>query len=331
MLTLGADMRRRGFVLGLGGTAVWPLAARAQQAVPVIGYLSGRSPDAEAAVRVPFLNALEESGFVAGRNVAIEYRFSDGRDDRLPALAAEFVRRPVAVLVATDRPSAQAAKGATATIPIVFTSGQDPVQLGLVNSLQQPGGNATGVFLFVTELGPKRLGLLREMLPRPGLIAFVVNRNATATTFQVTQMQAAAQALAQPLLVLDASTPQEVEEAFAAMAQRNVVGVLYGAAVFFQVVSDKLIALAARHRIPAMYEWREFVATGGLTSYSPSRTEIGRQVGIYTGRILNGAKPADLPVVQSTRFEFAINLKTANALGLDVPPMLLARADEVIE
>jgi ABC-type uncharacterized transport system substrate-binding protein len=326
-------MRRREFIALLGGAAAaWPLAARAQQAaMPVIGYFSARSLDAEAPIRVPFLKALEGSGFAAGRDVAIEYRFAEGQDERLPMLAAELVRRQVAMLVATDRPSAVAAKAATARIPIVFTSGFDPVQLGLVASFNRPGGNATGVHLFTTELGPKRLSLLRELLPKPGTIAFVVNPNNTLTPFQVTEMQAAAQAVGQPLLVVSVGTEEEVDKAFATMAEGNVAAILYGTTLFFQVIGERLVALAARYRIPALYEWREFVTAGGLMSYSTDRNEVGREAGTYVGRILKGEKPADLPVVQSSRFEFVINLKTAKALGLIVPITLLGRADEVIE
>jgi putative ABC transport system substrate-binding protein len=330
-------VRRREFIAVLGGAAAapcasWPRAARAQQpALPVIGYFSARSPDAEAPVRVPFLKALEESGFVAGRNVAIEYRFAEGRDERLPLLAADLVSQRVAMLVATDRPSAMAAKAATATIPIVFTSGLDPVQIGLVASFNRPGGNATGVALLTTELGPKRLGLLRELLPKPGTIAFVVNPNNATTPFQVQAMQAAAQAVGQSLLVVEAGTEEQIDKAFAMMAERNVAAILYGTTLFFQVISERLVALAARYRIPALYEWREFVTAGGLMSYSTDRNEFGRVAGSYAGRILKGEKPADLPVVQSSRFELVINLKTAKALGCTVPPMLLAQADEVIE
>ncbi|MET0925200.1 MAG: ABC transporter substrate-binding protein [Xanthobacteraceae bacterium] len=331
-------MRRREFITLIAGAAaapslLWPFAARAQQpgGMPVIGYFSGRSPETEAPIRTPFLKALETAGFAAGRNVAIEYRFAEGRVERFPVLAAELVRRQVAMLVATDRPSAVAAKAATATIPIVFTSGLDPVQIGLVASFNRPGGNATGVSLFSTVLGPKRLGLLRELLPQPGTIAFFVNPENTATPLQVTDMQAAAQAVGQPLLIFNAGTEVQVDKAFAAMAERKVAAILYGADVWFQVVTERLVALAARYRIPALYEWREFVTAGGLMSYSTDRTEFGLQAGIYAGRILKGEKPADLPVVQSAKFELVINLKTAKALGLTIPPSLLARADEVIE
>jgi putative ABC transport system substrate-binding protein len=237
----------------------------------------------------------------------------------------------VTILVATDRPSAVAAKAATATIPIVFTIGFDPVQIGLVASFNQPGGNATGVSLLTAELGPKRLGLLRELLSKPGTIAFVVNPNSALTPFQIQEMQAAAQAVGQPLLVVSVGTEDDVDKAFAGMAERNVAAILYAANPLFQVISERLVALAAHYRTPALYEWREFVTAGGLMSYSTDRNEVGRQAGSYAGRILKGEKPADLPVVQSSRFEFVINLKTAKALGLDVPPTLLARADEVIE
>ena len=325
-------MKRREFITLLGGAAAaWPVAARSQPTTPVIGYFSGRSPDAEAPLRVPFLKALEELGFTPGSNFTIEYRFAEGHDERLPMLAAELVRRPVTMLVATDRPSAVAAKAATATIPIVFTSGFDPVRLGLVASFNRPGGNATGVSLLTTDLGPKRLGLLRELLPRQGTIAFVVNPNSASTPHQIEEMQAAAQAVGQPLVVVSVGTEEEVNMAFATMAERKVAGVLYGATLFFQVISERLVALAAHYRIPALYEWREFVTAGGLMSYSTDRNEVGREAGIYVGRILKGEKPTDLPVVQSSRFEFVINLKTAKALGLDLPLHVLQLADEVIE
>jgi putative ABC transport system substrate-binding protein len=328
-------IRRRELIKLLGGAAAAglpPLAARGQQVMmPVIGYLSGRSAEAEAPIRIPFLKALEESGFAAGRNIAMEYRFSQGHDERLPELAAELVRRPVTMLVATDRPSALAAKAVTETIPIVFTSGFDPIQLGLVASFNRPGGNVTGVSLFTTELGPKRLGLLRELLPHAGVIAFVVNPSSGLTSFQIHEVQTAAQAVAQPLLVVSIGSEEQANEAFAAMAERNVGAILYAASVYFQVIREHLVMLAARYRIPALYEWREFVTAGGLMSYSTDRNEFGREAGKYAGRILKGEKPADLPVVQSSRFELVINLKTAKSLGLDVPASLLARADEVIE
>jgi putative ABC transport system substrate-binding protein len=299
--------------------------------MPVIGYFSGRSPEAEAPIQVPFLKALEGSGFAVGRNIAIEYRFAEGQDERLPELAAELVRRPVALLVATDRASALAAKTATATLPIVFAIGFDPVKLGLVASLNRPGSNATGVSIFTTELGPKRLGLLRELLPKPGTIAFVVNPNSDSTSFQIQEMEAAAQAMRQPLLVVRVGTKEEADQAFAAMAERNITAIVYAAATVFQVFREHLVVLAARYRIPAIYEWREFVTVGGLMSYNTDRNEFGREAGNYAGRILKGEKPAELPVVQSSHFELVINLKTAKTLGLEMPANLVARADEVIE
>ena len=326
-------MKRRAFISLLGGAAAaWPLGARAQQpAMPVIGYFSGRSPEAEAPILGAFRKGLEETGYLAGQNIAIEFRFSDGQDDQLPALAAELVRRRVAVLVATDRPSALAAKAATTTIPIVFTSGADAVEIGLVASLNRPGGNATGVNIFTTELGPKRLELLRQLLPNAGTIAFIVNPNSATTGRQVSELQTAAAALGQQILVLNAGSEKEIDEAFATIVERRVAAVLYPASLFFQVRQEQLIALAARHSIPAMYEWREFVTAGGLMSYSTNRAEAFRQIGIYTGRVLKGANPADLPVMQSIRFEFVINLRTAKALGIKISGDLLSLADEVIE
>jgi putative ABC transport system substrate-binding protein len=325
-------MKRREFMTLIGGAAAWPLAAGAQQpVVPVIGYLSTRSSDAEAPLRTPFLQSLETSGFVVGRNVAVEYRFADGQEARLPVLVAELLRLQVTLLTAFGRPTALAAKAATATVPIVFASGLDPVMDGLVTSLNRPGGNATGVSLFTTELGPKRLALLRELQPKPGTIAFVVDPNNGTTPFQVKEMQAAAQTIGQPLLIAEAGTQDQVDKLFATMAERNIVAILFGASQYFQVITNRLVTLAARHRIPALYEWRDFVTAGGLMSYSTDRTEFARLAGTYAGRILKGEKAADLPVMQSTRFELVINLKTAKTLRLDVPPTLLASADEVFE
>jgi len=325
-------MRRREFISGFGSAAlVCPFAARAQQTMSVIGYLSGRSFAVEAPLREPFLKSLEEAGFEVGRNIAIEYRHSQGHEDQLPGLASELVRRRVAVLVATDRASAVAAKAATSTIPIVFAVGDDPVKLGLVASLNRPGGNATGIYLFTTRLGAKRLGLVRALLPTPGLIAFVVNPNNTATPLQVEEMQQAARTIEQPLLVLRAGNEAEVEAAFSAMVQQKVSAVQFGTGTLYQVINDRLVELAAQHRIPASYEWREAVVAGGLMSYNTNRTEFSRQVGRYVAQIFNGAKPADLPAAQSSSFHFVLNLKTAKALGLEIPATLLAQADEVIE
>jgi putative ABC transport system substrate-binding protein len=274
---------------------------------------------------------LEQRGFVVGRNVAIEYRYAEGSIDRLPSLAAELIGLPAALLVATGVPVAMAAKKATATIPIVFTVGFDPVQLGLVASFNRPAGNATGAHAFQAETISKRLKLLREILPQPSLIAFLVGPEGPGTPLELRQVEAAAQAVGQPILVLHGRNEDEIEKAFATMAERQVRGLLFGATTYFQVIADKLIALAARYRIPASYEWREFVAAGGLMTYSASRREAMRLAGDYAGRILKGAAPADLPVMQSTRFELVINLETAKALGLTIPHTVLLRADEVIE
>ena len=325
-------MNRRGLLSIAAVAAAWPFALRAQQkAMPVIGYLSTRSAEAETPLRTAFLGGLEQMGFSVGRNVAIEYRFAEGQPDRLPALAAELVGLPPALLVATGGPAAVAAKKATATIPIVFSVGPDPIQLGLVASFNRPGGNATGTHSFGISIIPKRLELLREILPQPGLIAYLVGPQTQATLEQLRQVEAAAQGVGQPILVLHGRNEDEIEKAFATMAERQVRGLLYGASEYFQVIADKLIALAARYRIPAGYEWREFVTAGGLMSYNTKRGEGSRLAGDYAGRILKGAAPADLPVVQSSRFELVINLKTAKDLGLTVPQALLARADEVIE
>jgi putative ABC transport system substrate-binding protein len=326
-------MKRREFISLLGGAAAaWPLAARAQApAMPVIGYFSNRSLETEAYLLEFFRKGLAETGYVIDQSAAIELRFSEGREDLLPGLAADLVQRQVSVLVANDPASALAAKAATSTIPIVFASGRDPVELGLVASLNRPGGNATGVYGFVTELGPKRLHLLRELVPNTKLIAFIINPSSMNAPFQVNEMLAAAQAAGQDILVVNASNESEIEAAFATMIERKAGAIIYGANTWFQVIRERLVALTARHAIPAMYEWREFVTAGGLISYNTSRAETLQQMGVYAGRILKGARPGDLPVVQSSRFELAINLKTAKALGLEVPDKLLALADEVIE
>jgi len=307
------------------------VSARAQTAIPVIGYLSGRSADSEAPLREPFLKALEEAGFVVGRNVTIEYRHAQGRDDRLPELASELVRQKVTVLVATSNTSALALKAVTSTIPTVFAVGDDPVRQGLVASLNRPGGNATGVHVFTSRLGAKRLSLIRTLLPRPGLIAFVVDPKNVSTAIQIEEVQEAARSIGQPLLVLSATNEAEVDAAFTTMTQQRASAVQYGATVLFQVINDRLVELAARHRIPASYEWREAVIAGGLMSYNVNRLESAGQTGRYVAQILKGAKPADLPVVQSSNFLFSINLRTAKALGLEIPAALLAQADEAIE
>jgi putative ABC transport system substrate-binding protein len=323
-------MKRRLAMIG-GAVGPVPLRAAAQPGLRVIGYLSSRSAEAETPLRTGFLEGLEQAGFVVGRNVAIEYRFAEGSFERLPALAAELIGLPVALLVATGAPAAIAAKKATATFPIVFSSGTDPVASGLVDSLARPGGNATGTHSLALDVIPKRLELLREILPQPGLIGFLVGPQTPSTSEQIRRVEAAAQTVGQPILILHGRDDGEIEKAFATMADRQVRGLLYAGSEYFQVIADKLIALAARYRIPASYEWREFVAAGGLMSYSTSRREVLRLVGDYAGRILKGAAPADLPVIQSTRFELVINLETAKALGLAIPHTVLLRADEVIE
>jgi len=325
-------MKRRQF-LGLvgGGMLARPFAAQAQMAIPVIGYVSGRSADSEAPLREPFLKSLEEAGFVAGRNFTIEYRHAQGRDDRVPELASELVRRRVGLLVATDNNSAVTAKAATSTIPIVFGTGDDPVRLGIVASLNRPGGNTTGVYVFTSRLGAKRLTLIRALLPKPGSIAFVVNPNNMSTVIQVEEMQQAARTIGQPLIVLHVANEAEAEAAFATMAQKKVSAVQFGASISFQVINQRLVELAARYRIPASYEWREAVIAGGLMSYNANRAVSAGQMGRYVAQILKGAKPGDLPVIQSSTFLFVINLKTAKALELEIPPAVLAQADEVIE
>jgi ABC-type uncharacterized transport system substrate-binding protein len=326
-------MNRRELLALIGGAATLaPFGATAQPGLPVIGYLSNGSAEAEVSLRTGLLDGLEQRGFVVGRNVAIEYRFAGGNNDRLPSLAAELIGLPAAVLVAYGAPAALPAKKATATIPIVFTVGWDPVQLGLVAGFSRPSGNATGVHMFQAETISKRLELLREVLPQPGLIAYLVPARVTpAAPVELREVEAAAQTVGQPILVLQGRNEDEIEKAFATMAEREVRGLLFGASQYFQVIADKLVALAARYHIPASYEWREFVAAGGLMSYSASRREAMRLAGDYAGRILKGAAPADLPVIQSTRFELVINLKTAKALGLTIPPTVLLLADEVIE
>jgi len=327
-----SDMRRREFITLLGGTTAWPLIARAQQsAMPVVGFLGAGSPGPFVPQTAVFRRGLAEAGYVEGRNVAIEYRRAEGQYDQLPALAAEFVRRQVAVIVAFPIPAAVAAKAATTAIPIVFNVAGDPVKLGLVGSLARPGGNATGVNSFLAELGAKHLGLLRELLPtatRVGLLVNPTNENVEGVTKDVA---AAADALGVQIDVVRASDSREIEAAFATLVRNKVNALLIGSDVFFSSRRVQLATLTARHAIPAIMNEREFAEVGGLMSYGTNRTEAFRQLGVYTGRILKGAEPADLPVVQSTKFEFVINLPTVRALGIDIPPTLLARADEVIE
>ena len=343
-------MRRRGFITLLGGAATWPLAARAQQAMPVIGFLNSASANRYEQFVEAFRRGLGETGFMEGQNIAIEFRWAEGQYDRLPALAADLIepdmkisrirlsdktsrlRNRVAVIVATGGPvSGQAAKAATTTIPIVFISGADPVQEALVASLNRPGGNPTGVNVLLPAMESKRLGLLREMVPNAAVIGVLLNPAMPTFGSQVDDVQAAARAVGQRLHILRASNDGEIDAAFATAAELGVGALLVAADPFLSTRRDHLVGLASRYAIPAIYEIREYVAAGGLMSYGVNLAEAYRLVGGYTGRILKGEKPADLPVQQPTKFEFVINLKTARTLGLEVPPGLSARADEVIE
>jgi putative tryptophan/tyrosine transport system substrate-binding protein len=325
-------MRRREFITLLGGAAAnWPLAARAQQpAVPVIGFLNSASPDTFAGNLRAFRQGLKESGYVEGENVAIEYRWAEGQIDRLPVLAAELVRRPVAVLAANG-PAVFATKAATTTIPIVFMVPEDPVKLGLVGSLARPGANLTGINFYLGELTAKRLELLRELVPGLARVAVLVNPANIAIETTLRDVQSAGRAVGLQIQVLNASTTREIEGGFEALARERPDALFVGPDAFFTDRRVQLVNLSSRHAIPTAYGVRDFAEAGGLMSYGTSLTDTYRQVGAYVGRILKGAKPADLPVMQSSKFELVINHPTARMLGLTVPPTLLASADEVIE
>src|SRR5947207_7386645 len=327
-------MKRREFIAVLGGAAAtWPLVARAQQStMPVIGFLSSRSPDESASVVSAFRQGLRESGYVVGQNVAIEYRWADGHYDQLPALAAELVGlRVAAILAAGGSPSALAAKKATSTIPIIFSAADDPVGLGLVESLNRPGGNMTGMSLFNATLSAKRFELLHELVPSAKVIAYLANPAGPSARIDVKCAQAAAKTFDDDLLVLNATNDREIEAAFARLGELHAGAIIVAGEPFFDSRRAAIVELAARHAIPASYSWRENVAMGGLLSYGNSITDSYRKSGIYCSRILKGERPADLPVMQPTNFELTINLKTARALGLTVPAALLIGADELIE
>jgi putative ABC transport system substrate-binding protein len=327
-------MRRREFLGVMGaGLVVWPRAVCAQhQAMPVIGYLSSRSLGDSAALVAAFRKGLGEAGFIEGQNVAIEYRWAEGQYDRLPAQAADLARQGVAVLVTTGgEPSALAAKAATSTIPIVFTAGGDPVKIGLVESLNRPGGNATGVSLLTTAPEAKRLGLLHELVPGAKAVGVLIDPYYREAEAQERELREAAGTIGQPIHIAYAKSDAELELAFETLVQEGADALLVGADPFFDTWRDRIIAFAAKRRLPAVYQFREHAVEGGLMSYGVDLPAGYRQVGNYAGQILKGTKPADLPIVQSIKFEFVINLKTAKTLGLEVPAMLLARADEVIE
>jgi putative ABC transport system substrate-binding protein len=326
-------MRRRQFLGVIGSTAVaWPLAVRAQStAMPVIGFLSSRSPDESADVVSAFQQGLRESGYVEAQNVTIKYSWARGQYDQLPALASELVRRPVTVLAALTTPAAVAAKVATSTIPVVFTTGGDPVKLGLVVSLNQPGGNLTGATTLSGTLIAKQLELLHELVPKAAVMALLVNSNDANTVYITQEAQVAADALGHNLIVVKASTESDIDKVSIRLLQEKVGALLVDNDPFLLTLRKQLIAVAARLVVPAMYAYREYTLASGLMSYAPRLADTYRQAGIYVGKILKGNKPADLPVVQPTKFELVINLKTAKALGITVPPTILARADEVIE
>jgi ABC-type uncharacterized transport system substrate-binding protein len=326
-------MRRRQFITLLGGAAAWPLVARAQQsAMPVIGFINSASPQDYVGQVAAFLKGLGETGYVEGRNVAIEYRWAEGQHDRLPALAADLVQRQVAVIAATTTPAALAAKAATTTIPIVFEGGTDPVETGLVASLYRPGGNVTGVTQLNVVVTPKRVELLHELVPTASVIALLVNPTDAANAEQTTRdVQAAARSFGLELHVLSASSERDFDAVFAELIRLRAGGLVIGSGAFFVSRQEQLAVLAFRHAVPAVFETRGFVAAGGLMSYSGSLTDSYRLTGIYVARILKGEKPAELPVQRGTKVELYINLKSAKALGLSVPNTLIGRADEVIE
>jgi putative tryptophan/tyrosine transport system substrate-binding protein len=326
-------MLRRTFItLISGAAAAWPMAVRAQQsAMPVIGFMNNGTAKGGEDLQAAFRQGVSEAGYTEGQNVTIEYHWGDGYDDRLPALASDLVRRQVSVIAATGTPTAIAAKSATATIPIVFETAGDPIKLGLVASLNRPGGNITGVTQLSSELVSKRLGLLHDLIPTATMIGFLVNPSDPRSETQTQETQQAALALGLQIQVLDASTEGDIDTAFTALRELRAGALLVGTGELFRRQREQLAALAARQRMPVIYQYREFAAAGGLISYGTSLTDAYRLAGVYTGRVLKGEKPADLPAIRRTKFELVINLKTARALGLTISPGVLAIADEVIE
>ena len=323
---------RREFMSLLAGAAAWPLAARAQQpAMPVMGYLNSRSRDTDTPFLAAFHRGLNETGYVEGQNVAIEYRWADGQYDRLPVLATDLVRRRVTVMAATSTPAALAAKAATSAIPIVFTTAADPIAVGRVDSLSRPSGNVTGVNSYLSDLGAKRLELLRQLVPNDAVIGMLVNPNYPDAESQAKDVKEAARTLGQQVHVVNADSEGDLNRAFATFIELKADALLVSLDSFFLSRREQLVALAARHKIPVMYFARDFVLAGGLMSYGSDLADSYRQAGVYTGRILKGAKPVDLPVLQPTKFELSINTTTAKSLGLSIPDRLLALADEVIE
>jgi putative ABC transport system substrate-binding protein len=325
-------MKRRAFITLLGGAAVsWPLAARAQQAMPVIGFLRSTPATGFAYIVDPFRQGLNDAGFVEGKNVAIEYRWADNQENRLPGLAADLMRRQVAAIVGAGVPAAQAGKAATATTPTVFVIGADPVRVGLVASINRPGGNITGVVFSVVPLAAKLLGMLDELVPKASIIAVLRDPNGPDVESQSRDLEEAGRAIGRQILMVNAANESELHAAFAKVMQAGAGGLLISSTVFFISQRRQLVALAARHALPTVYNQREYAEVGGLISYGPSQSDAYRRAGVYVSRILKGEKPGDLPVDFGTKFDLVINLATAKALGIEIPPKLLALADEVIE
>jgi putative ABC transport system substrate-binding protein len=333
VLNAGRDMRRREFIALLGGAATaWPIAARAQQpAMPVVGFMMAGSRAALRDGIAGFEAGLKEMGFIEGQNLALEYRFAEGQFDRFSAFASDLVRRQVSVIGASSPQGALAAKRATTTIPVVFSIGADPVEVGLVSSLSHPGGNVTGVYQFTAGLESKRLGLLHEMVPKADVVGVLVNPNYAAAESQLRDVQDAAANLGLRLVIVRANVESEFDAAFSTVVTQRAGAMLVCASPFFNSRRQQLVVLATSHALPAIFEWRDFAVAGGLMSYGTSLSSAYRQAGLYAGRILKGEKASDLPIVQSTKFEFVINLSTAKALHIEVPPTLSARADEIIE